>query len=236
MKAKGFDKEPVTSPESHAKEVQDMISPRDRARATWVWKEKGFKEWNTATGPRILYLNSGELKSFPHTAASTFLFQYIETLQDNEAGFTLGWICQAAGNASAHHLTLNWLDQLFKHNTKLPLPDQDQKLDFRPAVDLLYTLLKTQLRKSSVFCFIDSISFYEIGSRMNDTKLLVDCLRKLAQEVAANEPEGAFHQFKVIITSATRCWSAGMLNDTDQVLKIPPHVPNYDDMWLRGRN
>lgn len=176
---------------------------------------------------RMLFVNNKNIYAWNnrYTAASLFLWKEVKLMEDNKNITTLRWFCEKeleTSGGSAHQITLGLLLQLFQGSTELSIPAAGFVFTPGRVLNLLLEILRQQLQKTPVFCYIDCIHFCEVKERKEDTKELLQGLEGLVNQ--SIELPGA-KAFKVLVTHSSSTVSEIGPNETVQWLDVPRSEP-----------
>lgn len=198
----------------HSLDVTPDTYTEAQDRAAWMLNSGTLGTWISSQRCGIMIVNSLEPTAQRQSSVSLFAAMLVQAISKDDIGIVLYWSCGRHVHGSCEDIVKEVIGQLLQKGSKgLPLTALTSPLrkgldNIHGLLKLAIRLLKEQLRQTSIFFIVDSISFYEDRSRLDLTRSLFEQLYILADSWKG------IHQLKVMATSPTRCSFLGTFLDT----------------------
>ena len=219
MRAEEILEELEYDPTTHTEDVLQSLDvapdtyTKAQDRAAWVLNSGKLGAWLSNQQSEVMIVNSLEPTAWRQSSVSLFSAMLVQAISSDDIGIVLYWSCGRHVHGSCEDIVKDMIGQLLQKGAKgLPLtaltsPHRKRLRSIDSLLKLAICLLKEQLKQTSVFVVLDSISFYEDRARLDLTRVLFEQFNAIA-----GGWKGANH-LKVMATSPTRCGFLGSVMD-----------------------
>lgn len=191
-------------------------------RAAWTLQSPITAAWLDSPRSKLLIVNSEEDDHDSQSAVSFFASMLVRALDAAKPAIVLHWFCSQRRNDSVYSMLKSLLCQILDNFNDLEAPEDlsnDTHISIGRMASVFIRCLEVQMRSTSVFILIDSLSYYESSDRVRDTCWLLDRIAA----VASSQPHSSGHTLKVLVTSPTRFSRLGQTLDrrSTMLLSVP---------------
>lgn len=184
--------------------VDPTVYDEAQDRVAYILQSQEVETWLNAPRSAALMINGGENDHSTVSATSLFTAMMVRSLSASKPGVVLYWFCGQRQDLSIQQMLSSLIGQLIDGSSKaihMPNPSQFGRADnVRDLTRLLWLLIDEQLRRTSVYCILDAVSFYEDQYRTEDLCHVFDRVSALAYRVRRDSG----NHLKLLVTSPTR--------------------------------
>lgn len=206
-------------------------------RAAWILQSPTTARWLDSPRSGILLINSREDSHERYSAVSFATSILVRALDAEKDTLILHWFCHQRRTDSVYSMLKSLVCQLLEKSGGLEIPNDfatSQCITIGRMAGFLTRCLEVQLRSTSIFITLDSLSYYESGNKIDD---LCWFLERIAETVNA-QPHSSGCTLKVMVTSPTRLSRAGFTLRSREatLLDVPVDIDDgradFDDRRL----
>lgn len=211
-----------------------MLAPAQQSRAMFILKSPEIGRWIADQQSSTLVINAqGEEISPGESTISFFSTMLIYALEDSAPGVVLHWFCNLRIRDTIAVMVSNLLGQLLETAVQhadlddFQFPPGSLVCSYSNLKGLLCHFLRVQLRRTPVYCIIDSVDEYEDHRRVRDLLDLWAALNDIGQDDDPNQ-----YPLKLLAISPNRSVHIGTVQDhaAAEALWVPPEIDGMEQI------
>lgn len=209
-----------------------MLAPAQQSQALFILKSPEIGRWITDPQSSTLVINAqGEETNPGESTISFFSSMLIYALEDSAPGVVLHWFCNLRIRDTIAVMISNLLGQLLETAVQhadlddFQFPPESLNYSYSSLKRHLCHFLRLQLRRTPVYCIIDSVDEYEDHRRVRNLLDLWTTLNDIGQ---ADDPNQ--FPFKLLAISPNRSVHVGTGQDHAgaETLWVPPQIDGME--------